>query len=283
MKESNRSLFLIPESRVLNRMNFWITTDTNFNVNFYETKNSLSFVGDVVFEIDLSKDYLSIDLVKSSFFSFVLFSRGSVIFGENAGNILLISDFDKIGIIQDLKLNRTIMSKIEKIPPINDCQIFMSVFKEVVGDKKLTIVSRKNFYFFHEVCFLPSRVSNIEKYLNFIFDKMVDFSDEDIWKSKTILYELFDNAVEHGSKFDESKMIKIETMINNNGLSIMLSDQGEGFDISKLDLNFDKEKTTGRGIAMVKKLSDIFSVQDRGRTTYVFVSRSNSQYIPFIY
>lgn len=283
MREGNRCLFLIPESRILNNMNFWITTDSSFSVNFYQTRNSLSFAGDVVFEIDLGNDYLSIDLVKSRFFSFIIFSRGKLGFGESSGNVLVFSNFDKIVIIEDLKLTKTLISKFERIPIIHDCQVFMSVLKEIVGNRKLTILSRKNFYFFHEVCFLPSRVSNIERYLNFIFEKMIDFSDEDIWKSKTILYELFDNAIEHGSKFDESKMIKIETMINNNGLSIVLSDQGEGFDISKLDLNFDKDKPTGRGIAMVKRLSDIFSVQDKGKTTYVFVSRSNSQYIPFIY
>lgn len=278
----SNDIFVIPRSKVLNQLEYWITTKSEFYITFHRFQNSLSFSGNINFQICLTTSQINIDLPNSTTFSFILTSKDKIFFGQESKNVILASDFDRLILIENLRLSKKIINQIHQISEINDSQTILELFKEVYPKSKVTIVSRKRFYYLHEVCYLPARTVNIEKYIESIINKMTDFSEDDVWKTRTILYELFDNAIEHGSKFDENKIIRSEVMINNNGLYIVISDQGEGFDLSNINIDFNQENPTGRGIMMVKILSDMFWVKDRGKTIKVFLNRSNSQNIPFI-
>ncbi|MEN2998950.1 MAG: ATP-binding protein [Brevinematia bacterium] len=279
---SKTSIFLIPTSNTLKKLNCWLTTTSSFHTNFCESKNSLIFSGKTKFEVDLSSSSIRIDL-NAGIFSFIVVSKGKVIFGERKRDVTFVSDFERVILIEDFKLSNEFRKKFYSISDVTDSQKLLEDLRKLVGDRGITIIFRKNFYFFHEVCFLPAKGNNVDNYLSLLLSKMTDFSEDDIWKTKTVLYEVFDNAIEHGSKFDENKMIKVETLISNNGLHIIVSDQGEGFDISGINFSLNPEKPTGRGLTMIKMLSDIFAVEDKGKTTNIFIARSNSLYIPYIF
>ncbi|MCX8028981.1 MAG: ATP-binding protein [Brevinematales bacterium] len=275
-------IFSIPLSRVLQNMGYWITTSSRFMTTFCNTRNRLVFSGSVIFEVSMTDSSIDMDLVKSKQFSFALVSKEKIFVGNSDSRIILIPNFEKLVLIENLKLSEKVIKKLSILKENIKPQDLISKISEMFRAEKVTVISKRNFYYFRELGYLRSDIRNIELYLSRIFCNMVDFSDEDIWKAKTVLYELFDNSLEHGSKFDKNKIIKVETLISNNGLHVIVSDQGEGFNISKVDLTFNHNKTTGRGIMMIKTLSDIFSIKDSGRTAGVFISREKSQYIPFI-
>lgn len=276
-------IFSIPTSEVLKRFDYWITTNTTFTVNLHKAREKITFSSSINFEVDLNTSSLSIDLVNSSCFSFILISKEGLKFGEIKGRVALISRFDKLILIENFTFPKTFKRRFLLTCDTTNSQKLLVSMMNMVGNRGVTILSRRKFYSFHEVCFIPARGNNVESYVSLITGKMEDFSEEDIWRAQTILYEVFDNAIEHGSKFNENKMIKVETLISNNGLHAIVSDQGEGFELSDINLTLDQDKPTGRGIMMIKMLSDVFSVKDKGRTTSVFVARSNSQYIPFFH
>ena len=275
------NFFSLNTSDVLKKFNYWITTNSQFSVHFYKTKNLISFKGNIVFGADLLSSSIIMDLVNSKPFTWVLVSKDKVFFEKDKPDISIMSNFDKVILIENFKFSYKFKKYFLEIKDLENSQTLLEKLSEFTLGKKISIICKRKFYFFHEVIFIPARTQNIENYLSFIFKKTVDFSEDDIWRTKTILYELFDNALEHGSKFNENKIIRIETIISNNGINIIISDQGEGFNMSNIDFSLDKNKVTGRGIMMVKMLSDILLITDKGRTTNVFINRSNSQYIPF--
>jgi serine/threonine-protein kinase RsbW len=81
--------------------------------------------------------------------------------------------------------------------------------------------------------------------------------------------ELFNNALHHGNKEDESKKITVTFRIGNNKLSISVQDEGKGFEPEKLRDPLLPENiydVSGRGIYLVKQLVDDlkFNITDKG-------------------
>lgn len=276
------NVFSIPLSRVLKNLKYWVTTTSDFKVTFRPSQNVLVFSGGIVFEIKLDDDSIHLDLTRSKPFSFALVSKGKVYIGRSLGNLNLLPNFDKMVLIDDTKLSRRSIKSMSFISNPMKPQDLIDLLTKILGPKGITVLSKRDFYYFQEVSFLRPDVKNVELYVSRILDKMTDFSEEDFWKTKTVLYEVFDNSLEHGSKFSTDKVIKVETLISNNGLHVIVSDQGEGFDLSQVNPSFSHDKPTGRGIMMIKTLSDMFMVKDKGRTTGIFINREKSLYVPFI-
>lgn len=81
------------------------------------------------------------------------------------------------------------------------------------------------------------------------------------------LTEAFNNALIHGNKHDQKKLIVISYQKTSTGLSFSVEDEGEGFEHGIIpDLKDDgKEKVfPGRGIFLIKTLSDDLSFNDKG-------------------
>jgi len=71
--------------------------------------------------------------------------------------------------------------------------------------------------------------------------------------------ELFNNALHHGNKDDESKKITIIFRVADNALRISVQDEGEGFEPGKLRDPLAPEniyEVNGRGLFLVKQLVD---------------------------
>ena len=96
---------------------------------------------------------------------------------------------------------------------------------------------------------------------------------------KVILNEIVSNAVKHGNREDETKLVKVHARIDSRGYAlIVVEDEGSGYDYSCLcrghnptDGNYDicDFKENGRGIMIVNSLCDRVKVNARGNRIMV--------------
>jgi serine/threonine-protein kinase RsbW len=88
----------------------------------------------------------------------------------------------------------------------------------------------------------------------------------------TAVTEAVQNAITHGNHKDASKKITILFTNRTDGLSFTITDEGNGFNPETLpdptDLNNDGSK--GRGLFLMKSLSDEMTFLDGGRTVELF-------------
>ena len=80
--------------------------------------------------------------------------------------------------------------------------------------------------------------------------------------------EAANNAILHGNKLDEKKDVKIRFEWNKKELSLIVTDQGPGFDPNSVPdptAPENLEKVSGRGVFLMEKLSDEIKYTDNGR------------------
>jgi serine/threonine-protein kinase RsbW len=81
-------------------------------------------------------------------------------------------------------------------------------------------------------------------------------------------FEIVQNAIQHGNKFDPQKLVELRLKMENDRLVIITKDQGEGFDFNNVPdptAPENIEKTSGRGIFLLRNLADRLSFYDNGR------------------
>jgi serine/threonine-protein kinase RsbW len=83
------------------------------------------------------------------------------------------------------------------------------------------------------------------------------------------LTEAVNNAITHGNKLDESKMVSLDFKHTGDEYYFTISDTGKGFDYDHVPDPTSPEnieKPDGRGIFLMKNLSDRVTFLDEGRT-----------------
>lgn len=83
------------------------------------------------------------------------------------------------------------------------------------------------------------------------------------------LTEAVNNAIIHGNSKDESKKVQIQLRRLKNKLSISVSDQGRGFDPNQVSdplCDENIEECGGRGVLIMRELSDNIRYSNQGRT-----------------
>ena len=92
------------------------------------------------------------------------------------------------------------------------------------------------------------------------------------------LDEAFVNAVKHGNKFDEQKLVRISAEVSSKEARFTIEDEGEGFDVNKIPDPLDPAnlfKESGRGVLFIYNIMDEVRYNDRGnRLTMVKKSSS---------
>lgn len=83
--------------------------------------------------------------------------------------------------------------------------------------------------------------------------------EETIFDVKLALQEAVVNALEHGNKYDERKRICVSCAVNHEVITVVVRDEGEGFDPAQVPDPTRPEnvlKEHGRGIFLIRNLSD---------------------------
>lgn len=106
----------------------------------------------------------------------------------------------------------------------------------------------------------------VEKEIESIFDDF-KFSEEHFGNVLIAVTEAVNNAVHYGNQEDVTKVINLNFTSIKDKLVVTIKDQGDGFDYESLPDPTDPnnlEKLEGRGIYLMKHLSDSISFSDNG-------------------
>jgi serine/threonine-protein kinase RsbW len=116
-------------------------------------------------------------------------------------------------------------------------------------------------------------ISSIERFVEEICD-YYNINDTYFGNILIALTEAFQNALVHGNGNDPSKMIHVVFESKPKGLSFTVTDEGSGFDPESvpdpLDLDVEFESDKGRGVFLMRSLSDKMVVSDEGRSIEMF-------------
>jgi serine/threonine-protein kinase RsbW len=119
---------------------------------------------------------------------------------------------------------------------------------------------------------IPSLIENIKIIESFIDNARENFEiNDDIYGNIMIsVTECISNAIIHGNQHDKSKLVHLELFMEDELLRFVIEDEGPGFDLNELKDPTEPEnieKTGGRGIFLIKHLTDEVKFEEEGRKT----------------
>lgn len=111
-----------------------------------------------------------------------------------------------------------------------------------------------------------AKISSVEKFIDSVcFEYKIS---EDVYGNILIAtIEAVKNAIEFGNNNDKSKTVAVTAYTADNSLVISVKDSGKGFDYDNLPdptLPENIEKLSGRGVFLIKNLSDKTEFLDNG-------------------
>ncbi len=126
---------------------------------------------------------------------------------------------------------------------------------------------------------MSATLENIDK----ADDSMAEFLDSldisiDKFGLRIILRESVLNAVTHGSHEDPEKTVNLNLEVEYGGVSMTVSDQGDGFDVCEAIETPGPLSESGRGLALMKMYSDEMDYNAKG--TVVILRKSFKQAEP---
>ena len=99
--------------------------------------------------------------------------------------------------------------------------------------------------------------------------KRFDLSENQKGNMLISVTEAVNNALIHGNKNDKSKCVKLHITKTDEDIAVEVTDQGKGFDHTKLPDPTAPEnllKTSGRGVFLIHNLCDKVDYLNEGRT-----------------
>lgn len=119
----------------------------------------------------------------------------------------------------------------------------------------------------------PENISSIERFVEEICD-YYNINDTYFGNILIALTEAFNNALVHGNNSDASRKIQIVFESKPKGLSFTVSDEGTGYNPDEvpdpLDLDIDFNSQTGRGLFLIRSLSDKVELNKEGSSVEMF-------------
>jgi serine/threonine-protein kinase RsbW len=117
---------------------------------------------------------------------------------------------------------------------------------------------------------VPSLMENIRMIESFIDNAKERFHlDDDIYGNIMIaVTEAVNNAIKHGNASDKSKNVHLSLSLDDSMIKFVIKDEGQGFNYQNLPdptAPENIEKPGGRGIFLMRHLSDEVDFKDAGR------------------
>lgn len=94
---------------------------------------------------------------------------------------------------------------------------------------------------------------------------------------RVVLCEALANAILYGNQLDPSKEIDVQVRVDDAGLQLRVTDQGQGFDPASLpDPTVDPAVASdrGRGLYLIRQLVDEVRFNDRGNAICMIMHRA---------
>jgi len=118
----------------------------------------------------------------------------------------------------------------------------------------------------------PNNILEVESYLKKL-DFHFSFESEKYADILISLTEAVNNAIIHGNKNDESKNVHIHVSEKTDGIAFCVTDEGRGYNPGRVPDPTSKENVEccgGRGVFIMKALSDDIRFDDNGSTVEMF-------------
>jgi serine/threonine-protein kinase RsbW len=118
---------------------------------------------------------------------------------------------------------------------------------------------------------IKSKIENLRKVEKLVDDISAEYNiSSDLYGNILIAaLEAANNAILHGNKLDENKLVNIIINKDEKKLKIRVDDEGEGFDYKNIPdptAPENIENINGRGIFLMEKLSDGIEFSRNGAT-----------------
>jgi len=112
-----------------------------------------------------------------------------------------------------------------------------------------------------------------------VLDEVVrlGYDESDTFSIRLALEEGLINAVKHGNRSDASKSVELAYDVTPESVTIVITDEGQGFRPGGLpDPTQDEnlEKTTGRGVMLMRAFMDSVEYGEAGNTVRLFKRRT---------
>lgn len=108
---------------------------------------------------------------------------------------------------------------------------------------------------------LPSEIESVEKaaFAAEKFAREAGLDDAHLFAIDMAVRESVANAVKHGNKFDENKLVDVTFVNSDKGFEITVRDYGKGFEVEDVPDPTNSEnllKANGRGILFMNNFMD---------------------------
>ena len=117
---------------------------------------------------------------------------------------------------------------------------------------------------------IPSLMENIRIVESFVDNtkEKYELTDDLYGNIMVAVIESVNNAIVHGNQSDKEKNVQLSAQFDADSICFKITDEGKGFDFSTLPdptSPENLEKTGGRGIFLMKHLSDEVAFENDGR------------------
>lgn len=102
-------------------------------------------------------------------------------------------------------------------------------------------------------------------------------SGEDyIYKIVLLISEAVTNAMKHGNRFDDGKLVRLEIVIREDRVIVCVQDEGQGFDPEAIENPLSDDnllRESGRGLFLMKRMADVVTYDREHRRLCIEVLR----------
>lgn len=126
---------------------------------------------------------------------------------------------------------------------------------------------------------LKSTYDESERIPDFVMDIQNEchLGDEFTGNLMLVLSEAVTNAIIHGNKLNPEKMVAVSISVSPESVTAVVQDEGDGFKPLAQDNPLESEnllKSGGRGVFLIRELSDRVEYQDSGSKLIFTLSRT---------
>ncbi len=126
---------------------------------------------------------------------------------------------------------------------------------------------------------IKSDISELNKIQSLVNEIFVYYNiDEKYFNNVFLCFsEAVVNAITHGNKFDADKEVFIEVDCNSRLFDVKIIDEGQGFNINEIanpTIKVNIKNETGRGIFIIKSLSELIEFNEKGNSIHFKIAVS---------
>jgi len=129
------------------------------------------------------------------------------------------------------------------------------------------------------ILIIHSKKTELKKVETFLKEIFITYSLPEKHFNKVFLCvsEAVINSIEHGHKHDADKQIRVQVGLEDNNVSVIITDEGDGFDFKAIadptEIH-NLKKESGRGIHIIKSICDVLRYNEKGNSIQFLIKCS---------